>query len=97
MKVAVVWATPEVQDIVDLELPDGSTVADAVSHSGLVEHYGIDAALLGYAIYGRRCAAATVLSDGDRIELTRPLEADPKSARTARARRQRASARPSGR
>ena len=85
MKVTVIWATPLVQDIVDVELPAGATIADAVARSGLVVRYGLDPATLGFAIFGRRAAASASLADGDRVELTRPLEADPKTVRATRA------------
>ena len=86
MKVTVVWATPAVQDSVDVDLPAGATVADAVDASGLVGQYGIDRSRLGFAVYGRRAFPETVLAEGDRVDLTRPLEVEPKAARIARAR-----------
>ena len=86
MKVTVVWATLATQDIVEVDLPAGATIADAVDRSGLVAHYALDASRLGFAIYGRRASAQTPLADGDRIDLTRPLEVDPKTARIARSR-----------
>jgi uncharacterized protein len=86
VKVTVVWATPAIQDSVDVEVPARATIAEAVGASGLVAQYGIDTAHLGFAVYGRRASPETVLAEGDRIELTRPLEIDPKSARIARAR-----------
>ena len=85
MNVTVVWATPRVQDIVDVELPAGATIADAVAQSGLVAQYGADPATLGFAIFGRRAAASALLADGDRVELARPLESDPKTLRATRA------------
>jgi putative ubiquitin-RnfH superfamily antitoxin RatB of RatAB toxin-antitoxin module len=46
----------------------------------------LDRAAIGYAIFGQRARADTPLRDGDRVELTRPLVADPKDARRQRAR-----------
>ena len=86
MKVTVVWATAAVQDLVEVEMPAGATVADAVAESGLVADYALDQDKLGYAIFGRRAHADAPLVDGDRVELTRPLEVDPKAARATRAR-----------
>jgi len=86
VKVTVIWATPAVQDSVEVDLPAGATVAEAVDASGLVRQYGIDRARFGFAVYGRRVSPETVLAEGDRIDLTRPLEVDPKAARIARAR-----------
>jgi putative ubiquitin-RnfH superfamily antitoxin RatB of RatAB toxin-antitoxin module len=84
--VTVVWATPDVQDAVAVEVPRDATIADAVVRSGLVAQYGLDPAAIGFAIFGRRRNAGTLLADGDRVELTRPLLADPKAARVRRAR-----------
>ena len=46
---------------------------------------GLDPALLGFAIFGQRATPATLLADGDRVELTRPLLADAKAVRRQRA------------
>ena len=86
MKVTVVWATPTVHDVVPLELPDGATIAEALRQSGLVDAYGLDPGRLAYAVYGKRRGATAPLADGDRVEITRPLVADPKDARRRRAR-----------
>jgi len=86
MKVSVVWATATLQDQVEVEVPAGATVGEAVDRSGLLVHYALDAARLGFAVFGRRASRAALVADGDRIELTRPLEIDPKAARIARAR-----------
>ena len=86
MNVTVVWATPDVQDIVPVALPAGATVADAVAQSSIIERYALDAAQLGFAVFGRRAAPDAPLADGDRVEITRPLRADPKESRRRRAR-----------
>ena len=86
MNVTVVWATPDVQDIVPVALQAGATVADAVAQSRIIERYALDAAQLRFAVYGRRAAAEALLADGDRVEITRPLQADPKESRRRRAR-----------
>jgi hypothetical protein len=84
--VHVVWATPDVQDIVPVELSPDASVADAVRHSGLVTHYGLELASLRYARFGVRIDASARLADGDRVEIVRGLVADPKAVRAARAR-----------
>lgn len=86
MKITVVWADFEVQDVVTVEVPPGATVADAVERSALLVHHRVDPARLGYAIFGRRVDAQTRLADNDRVELTRPLTTDPKEMRRHRAR-----------
>ena len=80
MKVEVVLAWPRRFDSVLLELPDDATVMDAVQRSGLP----LDG-VVAYAIHGLRAEPMQALRDGDRIELLRPLQADPKDARRRRA------------
>lgn len=68
-----------------LVLDAGATVADAVRAAAL----GHDGEVAGYAVFGVAAEASTPLRDGDRVELLRPLQADPKEARRRRAARQR--------
>ena len=84
--VEVVYALPDEQRVVGLEVTPGTTAARAVRLSGLPERYpdvDFEAAQIG--IHGRVVQADTVLNDGDRIEIYRPLIADPKQARRRRA------------
>lgn len=90
------WATPAVQEIVPLALPAGATVADAIARSALVEACGIDLDAARFGIRGRLVRASTVLADGDRIDICRPLVADPKDARRARAAKRSSVPRPRG-
>lgn len=83
--VSVAYATPEVQELVEVEVPAGASARIAVERSGLVAAYALDLATLGVAIHGRRGSLDTTLDDGDRVELTRPLVADPKDVRRTRA------------
>lgn len=85
MRVDVVLALPRRHVSVTIALPDGATVADAVQASGVP----VDG-ILGYAVFGERVEPAMPLRDGDRVELLRPLQADPKDARRRRAASQRA-------
>jgi len=85
VRVSVVWATPEVQDVVPLLLPQGATVADAMRESGLAQRHAFPTAAMRPAIHGRLVDADTVLADGDRVEICRPLVADAKEARRQRA------------
>jgi putative ubiquitin-RnfH superfamily antitoxin RatB of RatAB toxin-antitoxin module len=71
---------------VDVELPAPASAWDAVRASGVFERWpelAIGEPSVG--IWGRATAATTVLSDGDRVELYRPLAADPQEARRRRA------------
>ena len=81
LKVEVVHALPQRQQLVTLELEEGASALDAVRASGIGAPYA------SLAIYGRKIEPATKLRDGDRVELLRPLAADPNEARRRRARR----------
>ncbi len=73
---------------VALRLASGATVEQALLASGLS---GDPLDLRGrIGIFGRLCGLDQRLEDGDRVEIYRPLAADPKDARRRRARKQRA-------
>ena len=76
----MVQAWPHRFVAVPLVLPEGATLADAVAASGL----SLDG-VAGYALHGVRAGTGVRLRDGDRVELLRPLAADPKEARRRRA------------
>lgn len=85
IRVAVAWASASAQDVVDVELPVDATVADAVAASGALALAGVGERDAGYAIFGQTARPGTPLRDGDRVEITRPLVADPKALRRSRA------------
>lgn len=80
MRVEVVLAWPRHFGSVALELADHATLAEAVQHSGLPLE-----GVAGFAIHGVLAEPTQVLREGDRVELLRPLQADPKDARRRRA------------
>ncbi|GAA5785060.1 RnfH family protein [Chitiniphilus shinanonensis] len=83
--VEVVYALPGTQRLVALRLPAGSTALDAIRASGLLEAFPeIDPATQAIGIFARACKPDTVLRDGDRVEIYRPLIADPKEVRRQR-------------
>lgn len=85
--VSVIYAEPEHAFTVELFLPNGATVADAIAGSGIRETLpGIDIRDDRLGIFARRVTPETVLHDGDRVEIYRPLLIDPKEARRKRAR-----------
>ena len=84
MQVEVVFALPDAQRCITLDLPEGATVADAISASGF-DAAGVDDEHVG--VWNRRVTLATTLREADRVELYRPLVADPKQARRVRAER----------
>lgn len=80
--VEVVFATADRQQLVAITLPRGTTVAEAIAESSLVRQFpndNLDDLRVG--IWGRVVDRNRVLSDGDRVELYRPLEIDPRDAR----------------
>jgi len=88
IRIEVVYALPHRAWSVVLELPLGAIASEAVARSGFAAQVpDFDAEGLSYAIFGKTISARTVLRDGDRMELLRPLLADPKQARRARAQR----------
>jgi putative ubiquitin-RnfH superfamily antitoxin RatB of RatAB toxin-antitoxin module len=86
LTVEVVYALPEAQDAVTLQLPPGATLRDAVVRSGLLErHPEIDLAVQKLGVFGAPAALDRPLADGDRVEIYRTLVMDPKEARRRRA------------
>jgi len=86
MKIEVVYSLPHQTELVNLELADGSTVLQAVEASGLLGKYPeIDVKKNKFGIYAKLAKADAVLRDRDRVEIYRPLIADPKEVRKQRA------------
>ena len=86
VNIEVVYALPNEQILLKRAVPTGTTVADAVQASGmLVKHPEIDIAKNKLGIYGKLTKADAVVRDRDRIEIYRPLIADPKEVRRKRA------------
>jgi putative ubiquitin-RnfH superfamily antitoxin RatB of RatAB toxin-antitoxin module len=85
IEVEVAYAEPDRQFLRRIVVPMGSSVADAISASGVEAEFGIDASKLLTGIWSRLAPRTTKLEDGDRVELYRALRADPKEARRRRA------------
>lgn len=86
LRVEVVYALPQRQELIRLELPVGSTLQQALEASGLLRKYPeIDLAKNKLGIYGKLAKAETILREHDRVEIYRPLLADPKETRKQRA------------
>lgn len=86
LQVEVVYALPGTQTLVAIKVRRGTTVAQAVVLSGIqAKHPEIDVASSKLGIFGKLAAPDTVLRDGDRVEIYRPLIADVKEARRKRA------------
>lgn len=86
LSVEVVYATRDRQEIVRLTLEPGACAIDAVRLSGLQKrHPGIDLLEPKVGIFGIRVPLDTLLKDGDRVEVYRPLLVDPKEVRRNKA------------
>ena len=94
LRVEVAYARPDVQRIVTVEVPSGATVATAIEASGIRAAFPeIDPQAPDVGIFAEPVDLNAPLADGDRVEIYRPLQADPKAQRRERARRQRAASR----
>lgn len=69
-----------------LELPPGASVADALNHSGIYLSHP-ETRELTVGIYAKAVSLETVLQEGDRLELYRPLIRDPKDKRRLQAKK----------
>ena len=86
INIEVVYALPDEQLLLRKSVPAGTTVADAVQASGVLDkHPEIDLDKSKLGIFGKLTKADAVLRDKDRIEIYRPLIADPKEVRRKRA------------
>jgi putative ubiquitin-RnfH superfamily antitoxin RatB of RatAB toxin-antitoxin module len=81
LAVSVIWASLDQVSSVSLVVPVGTQVVEAIELSGLLDKYQP----AGVAVFGQRCEPTRILSNGDRIELCRPLVVEPKAARRRRA------------
>lgn len=80
-------AEPDQQRVVTLDLPAASTAWQAVERSALLEmRPDLDPSRLGVALYGKQVDRDRELEDGDRVEILRPLQQDPKDRRRSLAR-----------
>jgi uncharacterized protein len=90
MKIEVAYATPQEQVIIEIELPAGSSIAQAIAASGLLARFpAIDPSRDGVGIFGEMRTLSDTVSEGDRVEIYRALKANPKEQRRARARKKR--------
>ena len=86
LQIEIAYAEPQRVIVKALCLPPGSRVADALRVAALdPEFTGVDLANSAIGIFGRLIRPDQALKEGDRIELYRPLAADPKIARRDRA------------
>lgn len=89
IQVEVVLAMPDRQELVVLQVEAGTTIAGAITLSGLPDKFdGFELDLSKVGIFGQKASPERVLVAGDRVEIYRPLLADPKEVRRQRALKQ---------
>ena len=88
IQVEVAYALPDKQAILPVEVAVGTTALAAAQQSGIIDKFeGIDLENAKLGIFGKVVSPGQVLQEGDRVEIYRPLIADPKEVRKARAAR----------
>ena len=86
ISVEVVYALPQKQEVLSLKIRSGAVVSEAIEQSGILRDFPeIDLASAKVGIYSKQVKLDAVLRDKDRIEIYRPLIADPKEIRRKRA------------
>lgn len=84
--IEVAYATPEKQALLEVVIEQNTTVEQAIRASGIMTRFAeIDLAVQKVGIWNRTCKLSDLPQKGDRIEIYRPLIADPKEARRVRA------------
>jgi uncharacterized protein len=87
--IEVAFALPDRQWVKGVRIAVGCTVSEAIEMSGIAAQLGeIVATDQNVGVFSRPVTLATVLNDGDRVEIYRPLTRDPKDTRRLRAGRQ---------
>jgi len=86
MKIEVAYITQDDEFFVTIEMSEGATVEQAVMKSGLLQkHPKISFDINEVGIFGELVSLSTILHEGDRVEVNRPLTIDPMEARRLRA------------
>jgi putative ubiquitin-RnfH superfamily antitoxin RatB of RatAB toxin-antitoxin module len=80
MQIGVTYAEPDQQIWLSLEVPEGSTVLNAIERSGILSRCPqVDLKNNKVGIFGKITKLTTSLSEGDRVEIYRPITVDPKT------------------
>ena len=86
ISIEVAYATPTKQALLEVVIEHGTTVEQAIQASGIMKRFPeIDLEVQKVGIWNRTCKLSDLPKKGDRIEIYRPLIADPKEVRRIRA------------
>ena len=78
MNIGVAYVTPTHKVWLRMEMPDGCTIEEAIERSGIMEQFPeIDLLAQKVGVFGKISKLTKVLEDGDRVEIYRPITADP--------------------
>lgn len=90
MGVEVCYASPTQQCLLSVQVPENSIAGDAIQNSGILTRFPeLKLNEISLGIFSKKCSLDTVLKEGDRVEIYRPLTIDPKTARRLRAEKNR--------
>lgn len=80
MQVGVAYSEPAQQSWLTIEVPEQTTVGEAIARSGLLQQYPhIDLAVQKVGVFGKVVKLDSPLKPGDRVEIYRPIIADPQT------------------
>ena len=80
MKIGIAYALPQRQAWFDIEIPDGTSIQDAINRSGILKQFPeINLEQQKVGVFGKVSKLDAVLNDGDRVEIYRPITCDPKT------------------
>lgn len=80
MQIGVAYADKFKRTWLTLDVPDGSSVREAIEHSGLLRQYPeIDLATQKVGVFGKLTTLDAAVHEGDRIEIYRPITVDPET------------------
>jgi putative ubiquitin-RnfH superfamily antitoxin RatB of RatAB toxin-antitoxin module len=80
MQISITYAEPDKQKWIEMEVPEETTAEAAIRLSGLLEEFQeIDLERNRFGVFGRVVKAAHPLKEGDRVEIYRPITADPET------------------
>ena len=85
LRVTVVHAWPGRAPLIEVEVPAGSTLRDAIAAAGVLSHVELDSDSLTVGVFNQIRSIDSIARDGDRVEIYRPLTIDPKESRRLRA------------
>lgn len=86
LRVSVAFAYADRHTVLSTDVPEGTTLREAIRRSGMLDkHPEIDLDAMRVGVFGKLRDADAPVRQGERIEIYRPLKADPKEARRARA------------